>query len=80
MTVYEATTSELEQLGDAAVASVEGQAALALASALDDRAGIQAGGLASTARQLSALMDIVRERHRSQRKSKLAVLRGEQSA
>lgn len=77
MSVYTATQSELEHLGEAAVGSVEGQTALALAAALDDRAGIQAGGLASTAKQLAALMDTVRERHKKpEGKTTLELLRG----
>lgn len=77
MSVQAAALAELQRLGEAAERSVEGQTALALAAALDDRAGIQAGGLASTAKQLAALMDTVRDRHKApEGKTTLELLRG----
>lgn len=76
MTVFDAVRTELDRLGADASSSVEGQTALALAAALDDRAGVQAGGLASTAKQLGVLMDTIRERYKPQQVSRLSVLRG----
>lgn len=76
MGVCAAVQAELSALGPVAESSVEGQTALALAAALDDRAGIQAGGLASTAKQLVAIMAEVRERYKPQQTSRLSVLRG----
>jgi hypothetical protein len=74
--VYDAVRAELDTLGEAAGASVEGQTALALAAALDDRAGVQAGGLASTAKQLGAVMVDLRDRYKPKTKTNLQVLRG----
>lgn len=77
MTVHTAVMAELTLLGQPAMESVEGQTALALAAALDDRAGIQAGGLASTAKRLAEQMDAVRERYKKpEGKSRLELLRG----
>jgi hypothetical protein len=76
VSVFASVQDELARLGDAAAASVEGQTALALAAALDDRAGVQAGGLASTAKQLGAVMAELRQMYRQQAKSKLELLRG----
>jgi len=77
VSVHAATESELQTLGEAAERSVEGQTALALAAALDDRAGIQAGGLASTAKQLAALMEGLRARFKkAEGKTTLELLRG----
>lgn len=56
--VAAATRRELRQLK--ALSTVEGRIALTLAKALDDRAGIQAGGLASSAKRLDELMDKIR--------------------
>jgi hypothetical protein len=77
MTVHVATLTELQNIGDAAVGSVEGQTALALATALDDRAGAQAGGLASTAKELRALMAEIRDRYKPVERSALTLLRGD---
>ena len=60
----QAIRAELAKLGPEAEASVEAQVALALAGVLDDRAGIQNGGSASTAKQLLATMDTIRERYK----------------
>lgn len=76
MSVFAAVTEEIDALGALAAASVEAQTALALAAALDDRAGVQAGGLASTAKQLLAVMTDLRERYKPQTKTNLQVLRG----
>ena len=77
MTVHGATLTELTTLGDEARDSVEGQRALNLAAVLDDRAGIQAGGVASTDKQLGALMAEIRERYaRPEGASKLELLQG----
>lgn len=64
MSVFVAVQAELDRLGEKAAESVEGQTALALAAALDDRAGVQAGGLASTAKQLGAVMVDLRDRYK----------------
>jgi hypothetical protein len=76
VTVHGATLAELTALGTQAVESVEGQRALNLAAVLDDRAGIQAGGVASTDKQLGAVMAELRERYQSKGKSRLELLRG----
>lgn len=76
MSVYEATSTELSKLGTEALESVEGQRALNLASVLDDRAGIQAGGVASTDKQLGAVMAELRERHKPKGVGRLELLRG----
>ena len=76
MTVHSATLAELTALGPKAVESVEGQRALNLAAVLDDRAGIQAGGVASTDKQLGAVMAELRERYQPRGKSRLELLRG----
>jgi hypothetical protein len=73
--VFEAVRAELDTLGEAAGASVEGQTALALAAALDDRAGVQAGGLASTAKQLGAVMADLRLAYKAEAKTELELLR-----
>lgn len=77
MGVEQAIRAELDRLGADAYASVEGQTALALAGVLDDRAGIQNGGSASTAKQLLATMDTIRERYRPQQSSGLALIKGD---
>lgn len=76
MTVHSATLKELQGLGQDVVDSVDGQRALNLAEILDDRAGIQAGGVASTDKQLGAVMAELRERHKPKGKSRLELLRG----
>ena len=76
MSVFASVQQEIEQLGPEAEASVEAQTALALAAALDDRAGVQAGGLASTAKQLLAVMAELRTMFKRGTKSKLELLRG----
>jgi hypothetical protein len=76
VSVFVAVQSELANLGDVATASVEGQTALALAAALDDRAGVQAGGLASTAKQLSAVMGDIRDKYKVATKSRLELIKG----
>lgn len=80
MTVFAAIQRELEAFGDAALASSEAQRALVLAAALDDRAGIQAGGLASTDKRLGELLAEIRERYTAKGTSRLAVLRGGSAA
>jgi hypothetical protein len=77
VTVHSATLAELQTLGDPAVQSVEGQTALALAAVLDDRAGVQAGGSASTAKQLLATMEQIRDRYKPVERSALTLLRGD---
>jgi hypothetical protein len=76
VSVFVAVQSELSKLGDVATESVEGQTALALAAALDDRAGVQAGGLASTAKQLSAVMGDIRDKYKVVTKSRLELIKG----
>lgn len=76
MSVFVAVQAELNTLSDRATASVEGQTALALAAALDDRAGVQAGGLASTAKQLAAVMSDLRDRYKVATKSRLELIKG----
>lgn len=73
MSVLDATRVELERLG--CVESVEGQRALNLAKVLDDRAGIQGGGLAATDKQLGLILAQVREEHKPQVRTALSVLR-----
>lgn len=75
MGVHAAVAAELDSLGAQAAASVEGQTALALAAALDDRAGVQAGGLASTAKQLGAVMAELRNAYKREAKTELELLR-----
>lgn len=77
MSVYSATLAELSALGSPVVESVDGQRALNLASILDDRDGIQAGGVASTDKQLGALMGEIRDRHKPVERSALTLLRGD---
>jgi hypothetical protein len=77
VSVYSATLSELSGLGDAVVDTVEGQRALNLASILDDRDGIQAGGVASTDKQLGAVMAEIRDRYKPVERSALTLLRGD---
>jgi hypothetical protein len=77
MSVYSATLSELSALGPAVVDTSEGQRALNLASILDDRDGIQAGGVASTDKQLGALMSEIRDRYKPVERSALTLLRGD---
>jgi hypothetical protein len=72
--VTKATRAELGALG--ALQTVEAAVALNLASILDDRAGIQAGGVASTAKQLLTVMDGLREKHKPKEKGRLELLRG----
>jgi hypothetical protein len=57
--VARATWVELERLG--ASQTVEGARAMNLAAVLDDRAGVQAGGVAATDKQLGLLMASIRE-------------------
>jgi hypothetical protein len=77
MGVEQAIRAELDRLGPDAYASVEGQTALALAGVLDDRAGIQNGGSASTAKQLLATMDTIRDRYKPVQRSALKLLQGD---
>jgi hypothetical protein len=72
--VAAATRAELVALG--AAQTLDGARALNLASVLDDRAGIQAGGVASTDKQLGAVMESVRAVHKPKGKTKLELLRG----
>lgn len=77
MGVKAAIEAELATLSPDALQSSEAQRALVLASALDDRAGIQAGGLASTDKRLGELMDTIRERYKKpEGKTTLELLRG----
>lgn len=77
MTVLEAVEAELRTLGTVAESSPEGQRALVLATALDDRAGIQAGGLASTDKRLGELLTELRSRFKKpEGKTTLELLRG----
>lgn len=80
MAVKVAVMEELRRLGANVEASVEGQTALALAAALDDRAGVQAGGLASTAKQLGVVMDVIRAEHKPKERNGLTLLRGDGTA
>jgi hypothetical protein len=77
VSVYSATLAELSSLGDAVADTVEGQRALNLAAVLDDRAGIQAGGVASTDKQLGLLMGEIRDRYKPVERSALTLLRGD---
>lgn len=77
MSVLAAVQAELEKLGEVAQSSPEGQRALVLAAALDDRAGIQAGGLASTDKRLGELLNELRGRFKkAEGKTTLELLRG----
>lgn len=79
VSVYAAVKAELDGLSDAvgtASESSEGQIALNLAAVLDDRAGVQAGGVAATAKELRALLVTIREKYAAKGTSRLAVLRG----
>jgi hypothetical protein len=76
VSVFVAVQSELGTLGTKATESVEGQTALALAAALDDRAGVQAGGLASTAKQLGAVMSDLRDKYKVVTQSRLELIKG----
>jgi hypothetical protein len=76
MSVHDAVLAELESFGPAVADSVDGQRALNLAAVLDDRAGIQAGGVASTDKQLGALMADLRDRHKPKGVGRLELLRG----
>jgi hypothetical protein len=76
VSVFVAVQGELDLLGEKANASVEGQTALALAAALDDRAGVQAGGLASTAKQLSAVMSDIRDKYKVITANRLELIKG----
>jgi hypothetical protein len=73
VSVYGAVSAELDAL--ACANSVEGQVALNLAQILDDRAGIQGGGVASTAKELGLIMARVRDEHKPQVATRLSVLR-----
>jgi hypothetical protein len=77
VSIYSATLAELSSLGNAVAESVEGQRALNLAAVLDDRAGIQAGGVASTDKQLGVLMGEIRDRYKPVERSALTLLRGD---
>jgi hypothetical protein len=77
VSVYSATLAELSDLGPTVAETVEGQRALNLAAVLDDRAGIQAGGVASTDKQLGLLMDQIRDRYKPVERSALTLLRGD---
>ena len=72
--VARATRAELDTLG--ALDTLDGARALNLAAVLDDRAGIQAGGVASTDKQLGALMDSIRAARKPKGKTTLELLRG----
>lgn len=72
MSVYEAVERELTGWG--IQDGTNGQIALTLAAALDDRAGVQ--NLAATAKQLESVMDGLRELNRPKDRGRLAVLRG----
>jgi hypothetical protein len=81
VSVYSATLAELSDLGPTVAETVEGQRALNLAAVLDDRAGIQAGGVASTDKQLGVLMGEIREKYKvPERKGRLELLRDPDSA
>ncbi|HET6914874.1 MAG TPA: hypothetical protein VFH56_02175 [Acidimicrobiales bacterium] len=81
MGVYSAVQAELSSLGEVAQSSAEAQRALVLAAALDDRAGIQAGGLASTDKRLGELLAEIRQRFKKpERKGRLELLRDPDSA
>lgn len=83
MGVYSATLAELQALGTPVgltipvVDTVEGQRALNLASILDDRKGVEAGGVASTDKQLGAVMAEIRDRYKPQQQTALTLLRGD---
>ena len=77
MSIHSATLAELSALGASVVESVDGQRALNLASILDDRDGIQAGGVASTDKQLGVLMGEIRDRYKPVERSALTLLRGD---
>jgi hypothetical protein len=72
VSVYAAVEAEVNAWG--VIDSSEGQRALVLAAALDDRAGVQ--NLAATDKQLGALMDSLRERFKPKEKGRLELLRG----
>jgi hypothetical protein len=76
MSVQGAVLAEFEKLGPGVAETVDGQRALNLAAVLDDRAGIQAGGVASTDKQLGVLMAEIRDRHKVRGRTQLEVLRG----
>lgn len=80
MGVEQAIRTELTALSGAALTSSEGQRALNLAAVLDDRAGIQAGGVASTDKRLGELMAEIRERYQPVERNGLEVIRGGRTA
>lgn len=72
MTIYATVVADLERWS--ATDTVEGQRALVLAAALDDRAGVQ--NIAATDKRLGELMSELREKHEPKSGGRLAVLRG----
>jgi hypothetical protein len=76
MSVSDATRTELDEWGIAD--STDGQRALVLAAALDDRAGVV--NIAATDKRLGDLMAELRERHAPKKKGRLELLRGDASA
>lgn len=72
MSVQTSVATDLARWGIAE--STDGQRALVLAGALDDRAGVV--NLAATDKQLGALMTELREKHEPKSGGRLAILRG----
>jgi hypothetical protein len=72
VSVYASVLAEVKswQIED----SSEGQRALVLAAALDDRAGVQ--NIAATDKRLGDLMADLRERYEPKKKGRLELLRG----
>jgi hypothetical protein len=72
VSVFSAVRADLDRWNIAD--SSDGQRALVLAAALDDRAGVQ--NIAATDKRLGELMDALRDRHEPKAGGRLAVLRG----
>lgn len=72
MSVYAAVQADLARWGIAE--SAEGEIALVLAGALDDRAGVV--NVAQTAKRLQETLAELRERHAPKEKGRLELLRG----
>jgi hypothetical protein len=70
--VYDAVKTELDAWG--VTDSSEGQRALTLAAALDDRAGVV--NIAATDKRIGDLMDSLAERFKPKEKGRLELLRG----
>jgi hypothetical protein len=72
VTVFAAVKTDLDrwQIAD----SADGQRALVLAAALDDRAGVQ--NIAATDKRLGELLEVLRDKHEPKTGGRLAVLRG----